>query len=99
MWTLPEDEIDPTVFSQQGLNAQCIFISPEHDVVVVSMGNDEISNCRTVWDVASQVIVSVNHSHFTRSVAAAGIVHGDREAVERALRSKANESLQNVEAI
>jgi CubicO group peptidase (beta-lactamase class C family) len=99
VWTLTEDEIDPTAFSQQGLNAQCIFVSPEHDVVVVSMGNDEISNCRTVWDVASQVIVPTNHSRFTRSVAAAGIMDGDHEAMERALRAIADESLQNVTAV
>ena len=40
------DPVDPRTGSFVGMNAQCVQFSPEHNAVVVSMGNG--GSCNTV---------------------------------------------------
>ena len=61
-YTLPlsvNDPVDPTTGSMVGLNAQCVQFSPEHNAVIVSMGNG--GGCGTAWANTRAAIVSSNH--------------------------------------
>jgi len=43
----------------QGMNAQCVQFSPEHNAVIVTMGNG--GGCGTAWQNTRAAIVSTDH--------------------------------------
>lgn len=61
-YTLPllsSDPVDNTAGSFVGMNAQCVVFSPEHNAVIVSMGNG--GGCNTAWANTRSAIVSDDH--------------------------------------
>lgn len=61
----PQDAIDPTLASFDGLFGQCAFISKEHEAVIVSMGRDTFTSCKTsIWEEAGHTIVSRRHPNY-----------------------------------
>jgi CubicO group peptidase (beta-lactamase class C family) len=64
-YTIPtssNDPVDPTTGSFVGMNAQCVQFSPEHNAVIVSMGNG--GGCGTSWTNSRSAIVSNDHPLF-----------------------------------
>jgi len=53
------DPVDPGRANFQGLNAQCVIFSQEHNAVIVSMGNG--GSCQTAWTNTRSAIVSRDH--------------------------------------
>jgi len=61
LWLEPEDPVDPLVSSHRGAGGQCVYISKEHEALVVTMGNDD---CGNAWAVSRGAIVSNDHPRF-----------------------------------
>lgn len=62
LWLDGRDPVDPAVSSHQGASGQCVYISKEHEALIVSMGND--SNCGNAWSAGRGAIVSNDHPRY-----------------------------------
>jgi hypothetical protein len=68
LWLEQNDPVDSKVSSQQGYLGQCVYISKEHEALIVSMGND--SDCGNAWSAGRSAIVSSDHPRYAEIQAA-----------------------------
>jgi CubicO group peptidase (beta-lactamase class C family) len=62
LWLEPRDPVDNKVSSHQGASGQCVYISKEHEALIVSMGND--GSCGNAWSAGRSAIVSNDHPRY-----------------------------------
>lgn len=71
VWLEPNDPVDPKVSSHNGMLGQCVYISKEHEAMVVTMGND--GGCGNVWSASRGALVSNDYPMYEEMLASGAL--------------------------
>jgi len=65
VWRQANDPVDPDVSSFNGMYSQCAYMTKDHEAIIVSMGQGDITGalCSRAWTNSRNAIISKNVRH------------------------------------